>query len=258
MLDELCAVARDLLILKTAPKSGLSMISGLCSGREASALAEKFSQGELLRMVTLLQETMFGISKTANLRIDAELCLMKLCNPSLQTDGESLNARLTKLEETIASGNLTVRTAPKQAEPDVWEDEMPPFPDDADAPAAEEEQTKAQPAASEIPTGFWPDLIKALGPDLGPNVKGFLGNNQIVTPVLRDDTLQLVVPTEFDKNMISNPALLQSIGQKASMLLKRPVHVAVTVKGQQAIDGHDGLDDVISRASRLGDRFTVR
>ena len=258
MLDELCAVARDLLILKTAPQSGLSMISGLCSGREASALADKFSQGELLRMVTLLQETMFGISKTANLRIDAELCLMKLCNPALQTDGESLNARLTKLEEKIASGNLTVKAAPKDPEPDLWEEEMPPFPDDEDAPMQEDIPAPAQASGGEMPTGFWPDLVNALRSEFQPPIRGFFAVSGPITPMLKEDTLQLTANSQFVQNMISDPSVLQTVGQRASALLGRPVRAVVTLKGLQTADGHDRLEDLISRGSKLGDRFTVR
>ena len=37
MLDELCAVARDLLILRTAPQAGIQMISGICTPQELRA-----------------------------------------------------------------------------------------------------------------------------------------------------------------------------------------------------------------------------
>ncbi|MBQ6798417.1 MAG: DNA polymerase III subunit gamma/tau [Oscillospiraceae bacterium] len=261
MLDEMCAVARDLLILKTAPQSGLAMISGLCTGREASALSGKFSQGELLRMVSLLQETMSGASRTANLRIDAELCLIKLCNPALQSDGESLNARLTRLEEQIASGQLTVQAAPaKQAAEDSWEDEMPPFPDDDDAPMTEElpvSAPKAQPAA-QIPTGFWPDLVNALRAEFQPPVRGFFAVNGPVTPMLKGDTLQLLAASEMVKQMISGANVLQTVSQKASALLGRPVRTEVVLQSAQFENGHDRMEDLIARGSKLGDKFTLK
>jgi len=262
MLDEMCAVARDLLILKAAPQSGLAMISGLCTGREASALSGKFSQGELLRMVSLLQETMSGTSRTANLRIDAELCLIKLCNPALQSDGESLNARLTRLEEQIASGKLTVQAAQKSAEPeDSWEDEMPPFPDDDDAPASEEPEMSHQPQAApsaQIPTGFWPDLVNALRAEFQPPVRGFFAVGGAITPVLKEDTLQLAVASDFVKRMISDTAVLQKVSQKASALLGRPVRAEAVLQSAQFEDGHDRMEDLIARGSKLGDKFTLK
>ena len=260
MLDELCAAARDLLILKTAPKSGLSMISGLCTGQEAGELAAKFSGGELLRMVSLLQETMANLSKTANLRIDAELCLMKLCNPTLQADGESLNARLTKLEEQIASGKLTVQAAPAPQASDWDEEEMPPFPDDADAPWCEEDEfpAPAAPAPVEEPTGFWPDLVSALRAEFRPPVRGFFVVNGPIRPELKGDVLHLVAESELVKNMIAKPEILQTVGQKAAVLLGRPVQVTAGIAGGPAIQGRDRLDDLIALGSQLGDKFTMK
>ena len=50
MLDELCAVARDLLILRTAPQAGIQMISGICTPQELRTLQPLLSPGELLRI----------------------------------------------------------------------------------------------------------------------------------------------------------------------------------------------------------------
>ena len=85
MTDELCSLSRDLLMLKAAPKSGLSMLTGVCSDQEALALLERFSPAELLRITTLLQQTAAGFQKSANRRVDMELCLIQMCQPQLTT-----------------------------------------------------------------------------------------------------------------------------------------------------------------------------
>lgn len=262
MLDEICAAARDLLILKTAPKSGLSMISGLCTEQESGELSGKFSGGELLRMVSLLQETLANLSKTANLRIDAELCLMKLCNPTLQTDAESLNARLTRLEEQISSGKLVVQNmSAVSAETAPWEEEeLPPFPDDADAPWCEDDAAQPMRSASDgkEPTGFWPDLVSALRTEFMPPVRGFFAVNGPIHPELKGDVLNLAADSEFVKNMIGKPDILQTVGQKASALLGRPVRVTAGIVGSSVIPGHDRLDDLIALGNQLGDKFTMK
>ena len=96
MLDELCTVARDLLILRTASK-GVSLISGVCTEKELQTLLPLFSPGELLRMTRLLRDAAAGFNTSANRRIDAELCLIRLCEPEAFMDAESLNARLSLL-----------------------------------------------------------------------------------------------------------------------------------------------------------------
>lgn len=51
LLDELCALARDLLVLKTAPKAGLSMLSGVSTQEAAVSLRDRLSTGELIRIL---------------------------------------------------------------------------------------------------------------------------------------------------------------------------------------------------------------
>ena len=59
---------------------------------------------------------------------------MQLCQPKLTLDLQTVNARLSKLEEQLASGAFTVKAAAKPADAD--DEERPPFPDDADDPFA--------------------------------------------------------------------------------------------------------------------------
>ena len=59
MLNELCSVARDLLILRTAPKGGAALVSGICTEQELSALLPLFSPSELLWMTEELRKTSF-------------------------------------------------------------------------------------------------------------------------------------------------------------------------------------------------------
>ena len=108
LLDEMSALCRDLLILQSAPKSGLAMLSGIATEQQAMDLRGKFAPGELLRMLNLLQETRRGFSKNADGRIGMELCLMQLCQPKLTLDLQTVNARLSKLEEQLASGAFTI------------------------------------------------------------------------------------------------------------------------------------------------------
>ena len=82
--------------------------------------------------------------------------------------------------------------------------------------------------------------------------------NGPITPRLQGDVLTLLAGSEFVKNMIARPEVLQAVGRKASALLGRPIRAAAALQGQQFADGHDRLDDVIARGSALGDRMTVK
>lgn len=269
MMDELCALARDLLMLKTAPKSGLSMLTGVCSDKEALELLERFSAAELLRITALLQQTAADFRKSANRRVDAELCLIQLCQPQLSLDAQALSARIGQLEERLASGTL-VQAAPKarksveSGQPD--DEERPPLPDDADdpyrmqavpQPAAELRQAKPV-SASEGDTSFWPELAQSLRAELSVRERGFFSPNGPIRPVLSGDTLTLAADTDFVLNIIRKPAIQELVQKKASALLGRTVGVRFALKGQLTQTGDDPMDALVAFGGQHDDIFTIK
>ena len=115
MLDELACLIRDLLVLKTAPGAGITMLSGVASDQEVQSLSGQLSSGELVRMMGLVQQTVADFSRSASRRMDAELCILEMAQPELSLDAKALNARLTKLEDQIKSGSFTVMQQPAAA-----------------------------------------------------------------------------------------------------------------------------------------------
>lgn len=253
MLDELCALARDLLLVKTAPKSGLQMLSGVSTDDEMEALLPKFTSGELLRIASVLQETAAGFRTSTNRRIDTELCLLRLCEPALELELSSVNARLTRVEETIASGCVVQRAEPKAKngeKPADDEEERPPFPDDADAPldTAAADAPVRQPTIGES-VDFWPELVAKLKAELRPPASGFFATtpNAPVRGQLRGDMLTLVVDNNFIAGMVDKQDVLAVVRQKAAAILHKPVGVCVRVVGDTAADMDvRGLEKLIS------------
>ena len=228
MLDELACLTRDLMVLKTAGNAGITMLSGVSSDREAGELAKRFSAGELVRMMNEIQQTLASFTRSASRRMDAELCLLSLCQPELSLDAESLNARLTRLEEQIKNGSFVAAAAPvpapmvKEPRPTPEDDyELPPMPDDSDVPP--EPDVPHVPA----PVGFWTDLATSIRRELKPPVSGFFAPtpNAPVQGVLRCDQLVLRCANSFIMEMVSKPAILELVTRKASAQLGRPIKV---------------------------------
>ena len=230
MLDELACMTRDLLVMKTAPGTGITMLSGVATDQEVSALVDRFSTGELVRMMTELQQTMTGFTRSASRRLDAELCLMNLCQPELSLDAESLNARLTRLEEQIKTGSFTVKhvIAPVQEEP---EEERPPLPDDSVAPPENDEpQTPKAPKQDvQAPAGFWTDLMTASRKELKPPASGFFvaAQNSPLRGALKGDVLEIRCQNTFVAEAVNRPDILEVVARKAAALLGRPVRIQV-------------------------------
>ena len=232
LLDELACLARDLLVLKTAPDSAISMLSGIVQDQQAATLSAAFSTGELIRIMDQLEQTMQGFTRSASRRVDAELCIISLCQPELQLDAKSLNARLTKLEEQIKSGNFVSTVAPV-VEQKLFEE--PPAHTDLDAPP--EEHPAPESVADDAPIGFWTELVAAVRQELGPPISGFF----VTTPsapvqgVLRDGRIILKCTNSFTLEMVNKPEVLSLVGRKASSILNRPVSAAaedVSVSGR--------------------------
>ena len=270
MTDELCSLARDLLMLKTAPKSGLSMLTGVCTDKEALALLEKFSPAELLRITTLLQQTAAGFQKSANRRVDAELCLLQMCQPQLSLDAQALSARIGRVEEQLTSGVVVSavqpREAPKTAVPEDMDDgERAPMPDDADDPMRgavlpqEADNVPAQnPAQPADDVSFWPELAQSLRAELSVRERGFFAPNGPVTPILTGDTLTLAADTDFVLNIIRKPEVQALVQKKASAVLGRAVGVRFALKGQVTQSGNDPMDALVAFGERHEDIFTIK
>lgn len=218
MLDEMACLTRDLMILKTAGKSGITMLSGIADDREAAQLLRCFSDGELLRMMGLLQATLNGFSRSTSRRLDAELCILSLCQPELSLDAESLNARLTRLEEQLKSGAFVQTVTQEPATTQVTVQEKPDEPEDDDcSPVIKHTDT---------PIGFWTDVASAVRKELKPPACGYFATtpNAPVQGVLTGDLVVLQCSNEFAYEMVNKPEILSLVARKASAILGRSVN----------------------------------
>ena len=234
LLDEMACLTRDLLVMKTAPGTGITMLSGVASDREVSGLVERFSSGELIRMMNLIQQTMAGFTRSASRRMDAELCLMNLCQPELQLDAEGLNARLTKLEEQLRTGHFVAAQPQKAVPPPEDLDGDAPMPDDGDAPPPGEDdippaEKSASAPAPAVNATFWPDLLAAVRKELNPPARGFFFQTQDspIKGAMRGSRLELRCINTFVTEAINRPDILEVVTRKASAMLGRPISVSV-------------------------------
>lgn len=231
LLDELACLTRDLLVLKTAPGAGITMLSGVASDQEALALVKRFSSGELVRIMSLLQTTMSGFTRAASRRMDAELCLVELCQPELSLDSQSLNARLTRLEEQIKTGSFVAGPAAQRTSQGVSaqdeEEERPPLPDDADAPPIQDEELPQ--TADDAPIGFWSELCGSVRKELKPPITGFFAAtpNAPVQGVLTNGQLELRCANAFTAQMLDRAEVLEVVSRKAGVMLNRPIRTVV-------------------------------
>ena len=240
MLDELACLMRDILVIKTAPNSGISMLSGVASDEEVEALSRKLSGGELVRMMNVVQKTLSEFTRSASRRMDGELCILELCQPELSLDAKSLNARLSRLEEQVKTGSFSVVQAPvPQSAPAA------PMPDVPEAPL--EEELPEEPVPDELPLGFWAELVAGVRQEIKPPVSGFFVSteNAPVQGVLVKGVLELRCKNTFTAEMVGKTETLQIVSRKASALLGRPVKV-ITVDLSAKPSGNARMEKLLN------------
>ena len=205
LLGELAALARDLLVRKTAPQGGSALLTGGYDETTMRKLSNQLEPPRLMQMLSLLQQTAADLSRSGNRRTDAELCLIRLCDTTLDSSPAGLSARLARLEERLAQGGtfpaqpvpsqpaaapVQVKAAEPQPQPQPsgedlppWEEERPPLPEEPGepvasvpeeaSPAAERAPVRRGPAAPASPAGAGGKAAAAGGgTDLWPAVVG--------------------------------------------------------------------------------------
>lgn len=226
LLDELACLTRDFMVMQSAPNEAIGMLSGVAAEDEVKKLSARFTTAELVRMLDLIQKTTAGFIRSASRRMDAELCIVNLCKPELQLDAESLNTRLTRLEDKINSGDIAISpVSVPQAEgmaqaSSAAEESTAEIPDEL--PACEDED--------EAPAGFWTEICMQVRKELKPPVSGFFAPNGPVQGILKGDALMLSCANKFAKEVVDKPEVLELVARKVSAKLGRPAKVFVTDK----------------------------
>ena len=233
LLGELSSLIRDLLLRKTAPDGGHGLLTGGYAESVLRTLTEPFTAAELVQMMTILQAAQADLYRSSSRRLDAELCLIRLCDRRLSDNLEGISARLSRLEEQVAGGGIPVyvsreqqpsaQTQPAESSaPSQRSQALPPLPVDEDLPPWDEappppvpEPKQPEPqtqAATQLPqspasvrpetSGEWAEFLAAL-PKLPPMVHAFLHKLETVTGTFEENTLTLWVDSETTKGFLS-------------------------------------------------------
>ena len=254
LMDELSCLVRDLMVLKAAPKEGISLLSGVASDEQTKALSNRFSHPELVRFISLIQSTVAGFTRSTSKRLDAEMCIVNMCLPELSLDPDALNARISHLEEQLAGGFVSavpVQSAAPTSAPKVEEEPAP----------AEEKPVEAPPAfdlEDTAPAGFWSDVAEQVYKSIKPPYNTFFTPvNAPVKGVLKGDRLVLVCETDFAMSSIKRADILETVQRKASAKLGRPVSVVVS-DGRGVIEQNDQMEKLLRFGAEHSDIVRIK
>lgn len=254
LLGELASLTRDLLIRKTAPTAGASLMTGGFDGTVLRELSAALPTARLVQMLTVLQKTGADIVRSINRRTDAELCLIALCDPALDTSPAALTARLDALERCVEQGSVlptqtgmpktpnakpapkaaAVRTeVPKADDLPPWdtEEERKPQQTTGKSGAEPVSQTPKAVVRSAKPSdgGDWNALRARLEKTLNVADYCFIGNASMVGGTIDGDTVTLWADSDMVRGIIDKPDILNTVAETARTMLGRPFHAAVKI-----------------------------
>lgn len=261
MLNELSTLARDMLVVKTAPKSGLGMISSTCTAQELRELSPLFTPEELLRCVDLLQATIGGFKTSVNERVDGELCLIHLCQPELSISPRDLSARISRVEENLMERLLELEQKVKsgkfvaQLPEEQGEEEAPPPWDDGDAPPLEEpEQPEAVPEETGESDELWRKIRERTVPDVSALSRSFL---ERAGGKIQGDLLTVIPGCPLDLEMLKrDKEIVELLRKKAQLVLQRPVRVRLGNEFSESA-ANDNMQD-LAELSKLYDCVNLK
>ncbi len=294
VLGELSALARDLLISKTAPEGGAALLTGGYDSQTMDGLLRQADSARLIAICTTLQHTAADMNVSVNRRTDAELCLLKLCDETLSGDLSAINARLARLEQQMATGvryaaaegaAQAEKPAPARAaaKPTAVEDEAPPpWEDSAPAPADESFDDApppyGEPAEPERPqsamtapapqaaepkveapklTGdsdIWLTLMESYKNRLTPDKRAFVGQ---ADGRLANGVLTIYCPTAVTKAMLDTEAVAAVLREVTGQSVGQAIAVRFVVGEPEDGKKRDKFQDLLRMGSKF-DNFNIK
>ena len=174
MCVQLIAHYRGLMMAK-AVKNPQEFVSGLPQdAQRLSAQAAGYPMGQILYSLTVLQDALSRMGRTAQTRVELEMAAIKLCSPELDRSLEAILARLDRLEAQLRNGIVVSSAAAASA--DVGADAHPETaselqaaltrvqktpPQKRSAPAQDASQ-QDRPKKPVVPFTPWPQVLEAL------------------------------------------------------------------------------------------------
>ena len=102
LCSELTNYFRNILIIKTSKKPQDIIIATDEEIAELKDISSEFSPAEIFNILNILNEASSAVKRTQNKRIEAEMAVIKICAPEMNSDSSALISRIETLEKQLA------------------------------------------------------------------------------------------------------------------------------------------------------------
>ena len=165
MCVQLIAHYRGLMMAK-AVKNPQEFVSGLPQdAQRLSAQAAGYPMGQILYSLTVLQDALSRMGRTAQTRVELEMAAIKLCSPELDRSLDAILARLDRLEAQVRSGAVVPPAGDEKAPASELQaalTRVQKTPPQKPATPPQDASQQDRPKKPVVPFAPWPQVLEAL------------------------------------------------------------------------------------------------
>ncbi len=177
------------------------------------AEAENYTLPTLMHCMDVLQTALERLRGGSNRRIEMEMALLKLCDPSLDSGVAALTRRISAIEEALKNGASITVAVPQKVEIPVPvapapTDPVEPTPVDAGYPKETPETPPAKPVTEgDVAFDVWEDVLSELA-QTTPPLRGVLEGSYAVT---RDDMVLIYTENGMFRTLVKSDGNRQKL-----------------------------------------------
>ena len=265
LITELTSHFRNLMVSK-AVKNFQDMI--ICSQGEIEIIRQqsaKTTLATIMSCIDVLTASASTMKQGANRRTSAELCIIRLCTPSLDADMNAVLRRLSELESAVASGKITAKTeapapAPIQTEakPEKVVETPTPVAEEKKEPEKEETPLPEPPPAPQeeriipkntgtVPFSSWPEVLDKLFSQDKSMIAMLTGSSAFI----HQDKYLLIKGSPVLEMCLKTGDYSKTIKAAVAEVTGRSYTLAVYNNKQEETQKNP-LSDLVSKAKSLG------
>jgi len=258
LLSELTSHFRDLMIVKLVKGENKPIVCSSSKLRALEQQAQNFDIREIMAILTVLQSTSAAM-QSGNRRCEMEMCIIRLCNPKIRQDLDSLERRISILES-----NTTVVKLNEQPQNNVelvvqndYDDDEVPLPQENEQPAPlDDEDTVSLDSAEPLPTTSdvtpvtqWSEIVAVLRQTC-PLIAGVLQDS---SAYIEGDRLLIDTDNSQFKELVNskNSVYRDSIRKAAQSILGKVYKLGPYHKKDVKTDTADPLQDLAQKLKQL-------
>ncbi|MDD6189602.1 MAG: DNA polymerase III subunit gamma/tau [Clostridiales bacterium] len=250
VLDRLAELYRDLLMTRLAPKGGTSLLKGGFTASELETLAQGASVPSLMAGLDVLEEAISGLRGSANRRIAAELCLLRLCDYAPADPVHTYAPAEVVYVPAPASAPVEKAPAPAEKAPDPCE----PVPEPEPKPVYAEPVPAAEVATTTTHAGGsldWKTVLRAVKSGMDDYIYNILADESQIEAEVENGVIRVMWRNPFAMSMVDESDVKLAIAEAAKKLSGENWRVSVE-------EYREGEKKTQSKLDRLMSRFDIK